>query len=83
MAISLKNTQVEQVLHELARETGESLTEAAGAAFRERLERMKRERARAVERSRVWVSELIAEARASQSPSAVPLKDATDELWGE
>ena len=39
MAIRLKDAAVEQALRELSRETGESLTFAAGVAFRERLAR--------------------------------------------
>ena len=39
MSINLKNLEVERALQELSAETGESLTQAAGIAFRERLER--------------------------------------------
>ncbi len=83
MAISLKNTQVEQVLHDLAEATGESLTDAAGRAFRERLDRVREERGKAVARSRSFISALIHEARRARVVDASTLKTLTDELWDE
>jgi antitoxin VapB len=41
MALSLKNEETERLARELARTTGESLTEAVTVAIRERLERKK------------------------------------------
>lgn len=83
MAISLKNPQVEQALQELVAETGESLTQAAGVAFRERLERLRAERAKAAASALSSIMDLIEEARRSPPLDPRPLKEVTDELWGE
>lgn len=42
MAMSIKNRETERLARQVARETGESLTEAIDAALKERLERLKR-----------------------------------------
>lgn len=83
MAINLKNPQVEKALQELTAETGESLTEAAGLAFRERLTRLRA--AKQAQRARTLraLLELIEEARAAPVLDPRPLKVITDELWGE
>jgi hypothetical protein len=59
MAINLKNPEVEQALQELSAETGESLTQAAGVAFRERLERIRAVRRAQQQRSLRALLELI------------------------
>lgn len=83
MAVNLKNVEAERLLNALARETNESLTEAATRAFRERLERVRA--AREAERGRALTSvlDLIAEARRQTPVSDRPLKELTDELWGD
>lgn len=83
MAVNLKNSRAEELLNELARETGESLTEAATQAFAERLERLKREREAARKRQLGSLLDLIAEARAAKTLDERPLKVITDELWGD
>jgi antitoxin VapB len=41
MALSIKNTETERLARQVARETGETLTEAIERALLERLERLK------------------------------------------
>ena len=44
MALSIKNSETERLARQVARETGESLTEAIKSALRERLQRLKQRR---------------------------------------
>ena len=44
MALSIKNDDADRLARELARETGESMTEAVVIALQERLERTRRQR---------------------------------------
>jgi antitoxin VapB len=44
MALSIKNTETERLARQVAKETGESLTEAIASALRERLQRLKQRR---------------------------------------
>ena len=44
MALSIKNNQAEKLAREVAKETGESLTEAIEVSLRERLNRLKQRR---------------------------------------
>ncbi|MGC2463303.1 MAG: type II toxin-antitoxin system VapB family antitoxin [Steroidobacteraceae bacterium] len=44
MALSIKNGETERLARQVARETGESLTEAIKSALRERLQRLKQRR---------------------------------------
>jgi antitoxin VapB len=44
VALSIKHPEADRLARELARETGEGLTEAVLAALRERLQRVKRRR---------------------------------------
>ena len=83
MSINLKNLEVERALQELSAETGESLTQAAGIAFRERLERIRGARKAEQHRSLRALLDLIDEARAAPVVDPRPLKDIRDELWGE
>ncbi len=83
MAINLKNLDVERALQELSRETGESLTTAAGVAFRERLERIRAGKRGERKRSLQALLDLVAEARAAPTVDARSTKAITDELWGE
>lgn len=83
MAINLKNIEVERALQELARETGESLTTAAGTAFRERLERIRAAKRNDQQRSLRAVLDLVEEARGSPVVDPRSTKAVTDELWGE
>lgn len=81
MAVNLKNIEAERLLHELAREAGEGLTEAATKAFRERLERLRAEKGQAP--VRLSLRDLIDEARQRPAEQARSEKDVSDELWGE
>ena len=83
MAINLKNPEVERALQELTAETGESLTEAAGIAFRERLGRLRAARRGQQERSLRALLELVDEARSAPVVDPRPMKVITDELWGD
>ncbi|GMU62362.1 MAG: hypothetical protein AMXMBFR34_41250 [Myxococcaceae bacterium] len=83
MAINLKNGDVERALQELSRETGESLTEAAGVAFRERLERLRAVKQAERQRSLRALLDLVDEARAAPVIDPRPLKAIRDELWGD
>ncbi len=44
MALSIKNSETERLARQVARETGESITEAIESALRERLQRLKQRR---------------------------------------
>ena len=83
MSINLKNPEVERALQELSAETGESLTQAAGIAFRERLERVRAARKAQQHRSLRALLDLIDEARAAPVLDSRPVKVIRDELWGE
>lgn len=83
MAINLKNPEVERALYELAEETGESLTEAAGIAFRERLAHLRAARAARQQRSLRALLDLVDEARAAPVVDARSTKAIRDELWGD
>jgi hypothetical protein len=83
MAINLKNPEVEKALQALSRETGESLTEAAGVAFRERLERLKAAKEAERQRTLRALLDIIDEARAAPVLDARPVKVIRDELWGD
>jgi len=83
MAINLKNIGVEKALQELSRETGETLTEAAGVAFRERLARIRAAKEGERQRSLRDLLQLIEEARGAPVLDPRPLKVITDELWGD
>ena len=56
MALNLKNPETERLAKELARYTGESITEAVTVAIKERLERA--ERAKKREGRLEWLDEL-------------------------
>ena len=82
MPVNLKNPEAERLLNELADETGETLTQAATNAFQERLARLRQEKTRRQKGLLTSLHDLIAEAR-SQRTEGPPLKQLTDELWGE
>ena len=46
MPINIKNEEVTRLAKELARETGESVTDAVGTAVRERLDQLRRKKSR-------------------------------------
>jgi antitoxin VapB len=46
MALSIKNAETEQLARQIAKETGETLTEAIQKSLRERLERLEKEQRR-------------------------------------
>lgn len=46
MALNIKNPEADQLAHELAQETGETITEAVTAALRDRLSAIRRKRER-------------------------------------
>ena len=83
MAINLKNLEVERALQELSAETGESLTQAAGIAFRERLERIRSAKKAQRQRSLRALLDLIEEARGAPVLDERPLRVLRDELWGD
>lgn len=47
MALNIKNSETDRLAHELARETGESITEAVTVAIRDRLEALRQREKRA------------------------------------
>ena len=53
MALSIKDPHTDHLARELARLTGESITEAVQAALCERLERERRRRGRRLDRARL------------------------------
>ncbi len=53
MALNIKDPDTDRLARQLARLTGESLTEAVAAALRERLERERRRRGKAIDRDEV------------------------------
>lgn len=81
MAVNIKNHEAERLLNELAERTGQSLTEAATQAFRERLARLDAEAVTRRARTERALLDLVKEARASQD-TGEPLKPMLDELWG-
>jgi len=83
MAINLKNREAEKSLQELAAETGESLTKAAGIAFRERLARLRADKQARQQRSLRALLELIDEAKSAPVLDRRSLKLISDELWGD
>jgi antitoxin VapB len=58
MALNIKNPETDQLAHELAQETGETITEAVTAALKHRLSAIRRKRERA--HVRIVVAELQA-----------------------
>ncbi len=76
MALNIRNPETERLANELARETGETKTEAVTKALRDRLARLRRERA-----GRSLAEELDAIARHC---AALPLLDRrpADEILG-
>lgn len=54
MALNIKNPQTEKLAHEIAKETGESLTQAVTVALEERLERLRGRRNVPVLQERLW-----------------------------
>jgi hypothetical protein len=83
MAVSIKNLEAERLLGELAKATGEGLTEAATIAFRERLERVNAARAQARQRDVAAMMAIAEEARNAPRPTGPGEKELMDELWGE
>lgn len=76
MALSIKNPDVDRLARQLARLTGESMTDAVHAAIRDRLEREQRRRGKAIDRARI--DEIVAQL------AALPVDDdrSPDELIG-
>lgn len=76
MAINIRNTEVEELARALARLTGETKTEAVRRALRDRLTRLRRERA-----GRRLADELDVIA---QECAALPVRDhrTADEILG-
>ena len=83
MAVNLKSAEAEAILKRLAEETGESLTEAATQAFRERLARLEAEKAASRQRDLSFVLDLIDEGRRAPVVDSRPIKVIRDELWDE
>lgn len=63
MAFNIKDPETDRLLRQLAQETGESMTEAARVAFRERLERVRDADAFRKETTRAKIQAIIDEAR--------------------
>lgn len=78
MALSIKNSEAESLAREVARRTGETLTEAIRTALAERLERLRTHRASSQERTRRALGELLTAYR------SLPLLDerTPDEILG-
>lgn len=76
MALNIRNAETERLAAELARQTGESKTEAVTRALRDRLARVRRERS-----GKSLADELRAIARRCAS---LPVRDArpADEILG-
>lgn len=54
MALNIKNAHTEKLAHEIAKETGESLTQAITVALEERLERLRGKRQVPVLQETLW-----------------------------
>jgi antitoxin VapB len=76
MALSIKDPKVDRLTRQLARITGESITEAVRVAVGDRLEREQRRRGKTVDRARI--DEIVAQL------AALPVVDdrSPDELIG-
>lgn len=83
MSVNLKNPDAEKLLHALADATGETLTQAATTAFRERLERLEQQQGGARRRALTSLLDLINEARAAPVVDSRPTKEIRDDLWGD
>jgi antitoxin VapB len=53
MALSIKDPDVDRLARQLARMTGESITDAVRLAVRDRLEREQRRRGKTIDRTRI------------------------------
>jgi antitoxin VapB len=76
MALSIKDPDVDRLARQLARITGESITEAVHVAVRDRLEREQRRRGKTIDRTRI--DQIVAQF------AAIPVLDdrSPDELIG-
>jgi antitoxin VapB len=76
MPLSIKDPDVDRLARQLARITGESITEAVHVAVRDRLEREQRRRGKAIDRAKI--DEIVAQL------AAIPVVDdrSPDELIG-
>jgi antitoxin VapB len=76
MALSIKDPDVDRLARQLARVTGESITEAVNVAVRDRLEREERRRGKSIDRAKI--EQIVAEI------AALPVVDerSPDELLG-
>ena len=55
MALNIKNEETHRLIEQLARTTGENMTEAVTEAVRERLERLRRRRKKGLEKRLVEI----------------------------
>jgi antitoxin VapB len=83
VAINLENPEVEALLKALAAGTGESLTEAAGKAFKERLEAVLARRKPGRERFLPEILQMIEQGRSLPVLDPRPTKELLDDLWGD
>ena len=76
MALNIKDPETDRLVRQLTGLTGESITEAVQAAVRERLERERRRRGRAIDREEVM--------RIARRIAARPVLDgrSADEILG-
>jgi antitoxin VapB len=79
MSLNIKDPEIHQLAKELARLTGESMTEAVGAAVRDRLLRVKKQRGK----KRMTVDEMLALGRRVRSKIKGPLVDHAELLYDE
>lgn len=76
MALNIKNEEADRLAHELADETGETITEAVKLALRERLAAMRRKR------ERVHIRATVAELQAFVASLPDRDKRPADEILG-
>lgn len=63
MALSIRDPETDRLARELARRTGETMTQAIRTALAERLARLDRRREAEIERRRRAIDELVARSR--------------------
>ncbi len=83
MAFSIKDPEIDKNLRFLSSLTGESLTEAVGAAIIERIEKVNAEYSKAKSNRRKKLQEFLAKRKPAPSTDKYNHKKMTDELWGQ
>jgi len=80
MALSIKNSEVDDLVRAVCEITGESLTSAIQVALRERLERLRQDRHREVSEAVEALHEAI---RARGPVNTVTYRESDEALWDE